>query len=122
MRTLMTVVVLLGVLAMAAVAADPTGKWKSEMPGRDGAPAREQIFTLKAEGEKLTGSISSPMGEAAISEGKINGDEISFAVVRERNGNTFKMLYKGKVEGNELKLVMEMEGRDFKREITAKKM
>ena len=122
MRTLMTVLVLLGILAMAAVAADPTGKWKSEMPGRDGGPAREQIFTLKAEGDKLTGSITSPFGEAAISEGKINGDEISFAVVRERDGNTFKMLYKGKVEGSELKLVMTMEGRDFQREITAKKM
>lgn len=121
MRTLITVVVLLGILAMAAVAADPTGKWKAEMPGRDGQ-TREQIFTLKAEGDKLTGSISSPFGEAAISDGKIAGDEISFAVVRERDGNTFKMLYKGKVEGAELKLVMTMEGRDFQREITAKKM
>lgn len=93
------------------------------MQGRDGQ-TRQTIFTLKADGDKLTGTVSSAMGggEAAISDGKIAGDEISFSVVRERDGNTFKMNYKGKVVGDELKLTMSMEGRDFQREITAKKM
>ncbi len=119
MRTLISFV-LVGLLATVAFAADPTGKWKSEMEGRNGQ-TMTTIFTLKADGGVLTGTVSGRGGETQISEGKIEGDEISFAVVRERNGEQFKMLYKGKVVGDELKLVMTMEGRDFEREITAKK-
>jgi hypothetical protein len=107
-------------LAFTAFAADPTGKWKAEMEGKDGQ-TMTTVFDLKADGEKLTGTVTGRMGETAISDGKITGDDISFAVVRERDGNTFKMLYKGKVVGDELKLTMTMEGRDFSREITAKK-
>lgn len=119
MRTLITIV-LVGLLAAVAFAADPTGKWKAEMEGRDGQ-TMTTIFTLKAEGATLTGTVSGRGGDTAISEGKIEGDEVSFAVVRERNGMQMKSLYKGKVEGDVLKLVMTMEGRDFSREITAKK-
>jgi hypothetical protein len=121
MRTLLTILTLIGLLACCALAADVTGKYKADIPGRDGQ-TREQFFNLKAEGEKLTGTISSQMGETAISDGKISGDEISFNVVRERDGNTMKMIYTGKVAGDEIKFVMQMEGRDMKREFVAKKV
>ncbi len=121
MRTLITIVILIGLLGFAALAADPTGKWKAESPGRDGQ-TMTTIFTLKAEGETLTGTVAGRGPEIAITNGKISGDEISFSVVRERNGEQFKQNYKGKIVGDELKLVMTMEGRDFSREITAKKM
>lgn len=119
MRTLITIV-MVGLLAAVAFAADPTGKWKAEMEG-PGGQTMTTIFTLKAEGSTLTGTVSGRRGDTAISEGKITGDEISFAVVRERDGMQMKSLYKGKVEGDVLKLVMTLEGMDFSREITAKK-
>ena len=46
----------------------------------------------------------------AISEGKINGDDISFVVKIDMGGNKMKMQYKGKVAGDEIKLTMEFQG------------
>lgn len=70
---------------------------------------------LKAEGEKLTGKITSPgrQGgdpvEIEIKDGKIKGDEVSFTVTREVNGNTFKSKYNGKVTADAIKGKMEFE-------------
>lgn len=54
--------------------------------------------------------MSNPMGETEISEGKINGDEISFVVVRTMMNNEIKILYKGKVAGDEIKFTREFQG------------
>ena len=110
------------VLAVSAFAADVTGTWKASQPGRkDGAP-REVTYKLKADGDKLTGSMSG-MGpdDVAITDGKVKGDEISFTVKREFNGNAMVMMYKGKVSGDEIKFSQTTEGRDQAREFTAKR-
>lgn len=120
MRTLFCFALLLCLLAGIALAADPTGKWTAQMPGRDGQ-TMTQTFTFKVDGDKLTGSVTNPRGETQISDGKVNGDEISFAVVRETPNGAMKMLYTGKVGADEIKFTMKMEGRDFSREFTAKK-
>ena len=49
---------------------------------------RKMTLTLKTEGDKLTGTLSSPgrndqANETAISDGKVKGDEVSFSVTRE---------------------------------------
>lgn len=95
-------------LAATAVAADISGKWVAEREGMQGPV--QTTFTFKAEGTKLTGTVSGRMGDTEISEGKINGDEISFVVVRKFGENEMKSLYKGKVAGDEIKLTMEMQG------------
>lgn len=107
------------ILAAAAVAADVAGKWKAEFQTPDGQ-TRSSLFTFKVEGDKLTGTVSSPRGEAPIQEGKISGDEISFVVVREFGGNEVRINYKGKVVGNELKLTVDFGERSF--EMTAKRV
>jgi hypothetical protein len=95
---------LLLVSAMTALAADVTGKWVAQVPGRDGQ-TRETTFNFKAEGDKLTGTMSGFRGqELQITDGKINGDEISFSVVIEFQGEKRTMHYTGKVSGNELRL------------------
>ncbi len=108
-------------LSTAAIAADIDGKWVASMPGRDGN-TMQQTFTLKADGDKLTGSVSGRMGDTQISEGTVKGSDVSFLVVREFNGNTMKMRYTGTVAGDELKMKMTMEGSDRPpREFTAKR-
>jgi hypothetical protein len=62
------------------------------------------------------------MGEGAISEGKADGDNVSFAVVREFNGNQFRINYKGKVSGDEMKISGEVVGMDRTFEMTAKRV
>ena len=109
------------ILALTTVAqaqdkkADPTGTWTWSRPGRDGGPARVSTLKLKADGDKLTGSITSPGfqgGQAqttSIENGKMKGDEISFAVTREFNGNKRTSKYSGKISGDSIKGKMEFE-------------
>ena len=101
---------LLGILSVAAWAADATGKWTAQVPGR-GGNTTEQTFDLKSEGDKLTGKIlGGPGGEAEITEGKVSGDDISFVVKRSFGGNDIKLVFKGKVSGSEIKFTRSIEG------------
>jgi hypothetical protein len=107
------------IVAAAVWAADVTGKWTAQVPGRDGQ-TRETTFNFKVEGEKLTGTMSGPQGgENAISDGKVSGDDISFNVVLSFGGNEMKFNYAGKVAGDEIKFVRTREGSDRKQEFVA---
>lgn len=94
--------------------ATPTGTWSWSTPGRNGGEARKTTLKLKAEGEKLTGTVSMAgrQGQAVeteISDGKVKGDDISFSVTREFNGNKFTAKYSGKVTADTIKGKMETE-------------
>ena len=103
-------IVLIGILATILVwAADVTGKWTAEMQGR-GGQTMTMTMNLKAEGNTLTGTISGRRGETEISDGKVDGNNISFAVVHEFNGNQMKQNFKGKVEGDTIHFTVTMEG------------
>lgn len=121
-KKLFSVTTILLALSVAAMAADVTGKWVSERPGRgDGAPPIRQTFDLKASGNTLTGTVSGGgMGRRGggggtppateISNGKIDGDKVSFEVKRSTPNGEFVQKYEGAVAGDELKLKMNMEG------------
>ncbi len=81
---------------------DVTGTWKSSITNQNGQ-VRESTFKLKAEGEKLTGTISGRQNDTAIEEGRIKGDEITFKVTREFNNNRMVTKYTGKVAGDTIK-------------------
>lgn len=120
------VVVFSAVLALAAIAlvqaAGVDGKWVAQVPGR-GGQTRETTFTFKAEGGKLTGTVSGMQGEVPISDGKVNGDEISFTQSIEFQGNAIKLIYTGKVSGDEMKMTRKRDGGDQPAaEFTAKRV
>jgi len=104
-RKLFVAVALAGLVAVVASAADVDGKWKSEYTTPEGQ-ARTSTYTFKADGDKLTGTVSGRQGDSEITEGKISGDEISFIVVRNFGGEERKIQYKGKVSGDEIKLTV----------------
>jgi hypothetical protein len=110
--------VTLFVSALISFAADVSGKYKTSFTSPDGQ-TREGTMTLKADGEKLTGTVSGRQGDVEISEGKVSGDNVSFVVVRNFGGNEFKMNYKGKVMGDEIKFTIDFGQGSF--EMTAKK-
>jgi len=94
-------------VSMVVAAADVTGKWTAQVPGREGQ-TRQVNFNFKVDGDKLTGTMSGAQGqEIAISDGKVTGDSISFVVTMERGGNTMKQNYTGKVSGNEIQMKRE---------------
>ena len=112
------------VLAAISVAwaADLNGKWVAQVPGQNGQ-TRETTFNFKVEGSKLTGTVSGRQGDNPISDGTIKGDDVSFTVVANFNGNEIKLLYKGKVSGDELKLTRTRAGGDQPgQEVTAKRV
>ena len=129
---------LLGLAAVATARAedkkvDPSGTWTWSTPGRDGGEARKSTLKLKAEGEKVTGSISSPgrqggeARETPIENGKIKGEDVTFDVTREFNGNKVTMKYSGKIAGDTIKGKVETErdgnarSRDWEAKREAKK-
>lgn len=109
-KMLLVGAIMLLALVASAFAADVTGKWVSESQGRQGQGPTQTTYTFKVEGATLTGTVSGRQGDTEISDGKVNGDEISFTVVRKMGEMEMKMLYKGKVAGDEIKFTMEMEG------------
>ncbi|MCX6626662.1 MAG: hypothetical protein NTW28_03405 [Candidatus Solibacter sp.] len=124
-RKLLFVVTILLVASFSLLAADLTGKWVAEQPGRDGGPPRQTTFVFKADGAKLTGTMTgggrggaAPVG-IEISDGKIDGDKVSFTVKRETPNGAMETKYNGTVSGDELKLKFTM--MDQEREITAKR-
>ena len=118
-KRLVLVFSVLLVVAIGALAADVTGKWVAQVPGRSGQ-TRETTFTLKVDGDKLTGSMSGRQGETPISEGKLSGDTVSFVIARERGGETVKETYTGKISGDQIQFKREG-GRGGATEFTAKR-
>ena len=119
LRNLLVCTLLL-IFSTALVAADVSGKWTAQVPGRDGTP-REQVFQLKADGDKLTGTVDSGRGgDAPIAEGKVSGDSVSFTLTREFGGNTIKWTYTGAISGDEIKF-KRTGGQGEPREFTAKR-
>lgn len=117
----MRLVVAMLSLVLAAMGADVSGTWKGSVPGRDGN-TREISFQFKADGGKLTGSMLGPMGnEVDISEGKVDGQDLSFKVVLELNGSAVSLNYTGKLDGDDLKLKMQREGAPRAMEMMLKK-
>ena len=106
-------------LATAVFAADVTGKWTAQVPGR-GGQTMEQTFTFKSSGSELTGTVTGFQGnENPISNGKVDGDNISFDVKVSFGGNEIVQKYSGAVSGSEIKF--KREGGRGPIEFTAKK-
>jgi hypothetical protein len=86
---------------------DPTGTWTWTNPGRNGNPGPQFSLKLKADGTNLTGTITLPPRggngdptDIDISNGKIDGDHISFEVVRETQNGSVTNKYDGKISGD----------------------
>lgn len=114
-----------GMIALAALtlwvsfAADIDGKWTGQVEGRNGP--QTQTLMLKADGNMLTGSVEGGRGRSVeISNGTIDGNNVSFTVVREFRDNKITQQFKGSISGGELKLTVSG-GRGEPREITYKK-
>ncbi len=89
----------IGILALAAQAADIAGPWQAEFESPRGVQKYE--FTFQTDGGKLTGKAVSQLGdrkrEAELLEGTVAGDTLSFVEVLNFQGNEVRIRYTGKV-------------------------
>lgn len=121
-----TIVLYAGVVA----AADINGKWTAPATSPSGSPMGDRVFTFKADGNKLTGTVITQQtvnatfevegkpkmvgklttqsgSPAEISDGKISGDEISFVTVMKMGPMEMKTVYSGKISGDEINVTAE---------------
>lgn len=81
-RAVLALVMTIG-MAASAFAADVTGKWVGNVETPNGP--LELTYDFKAEGETLTGTVSSPMGSVALDKGKVAGAVLTYEVSFEGN-------------------------------------
>jgi hypothetical protein len=62
---------------LTVFAENVSGTWKGSYPGRDGQ-TRESTIVLKADGEKLTGTVAGGRGESEIKDGTIKAATLLF--------------------------------------------
>jgi hypothetical protein len=94
-----------GAVTSVLFAADISGKWagKSEQ-------GPEWVFNFKADGSKVTGTMEGADGkERPINDGKLEGENLSFSVDSEWQGQAIKLLMKGKVSGEKIELRVDTE-------------
>ena len=85
-------------MSVAALAADPNGNWKwtVEFNGQ----SFDSAAKIEVKDGKLTGTLTSPMGEIPITDGTFKEGVVTFTLTRERDGNKFVIKYQGKLEGD----------------------
>lgn len=121
-----TIVLYAGVVA----AADINGQWTAPATSPSGSPMGDRVFTFKADGNNLTGTVVTQRTVDAIfeveggpkmvgklttqsgspteiSDGKISGDGISFETVSNMGPTEIKTVYSGKIAGDEINLTAE---------------
>jgi hypothetical protein len=102
MKKLGTALLLVALGSVSALAADFNGKWTGDVPGRNGN-TQTLTFSFHVDGAALTGKVTSPRGDVDISNGKVDGDSISFDQVLNFNGNSVTIGYKGVADGDTIK-------------------
>ena len=102
--------VILLVLLASAWAADVTGKWIAKGSTQQGDFQITLVFSV--DGTKVTGTLDNSQmpGAIAINEGKLNGDEISFFILRKMGESEMKVVWKGKIAGDEIRFTRGVEG------------
>ncbi len=102
--------------AASALAADITGKWNATMDAGGGS-----VFTFKADGAAITGSMADPDGKERPLRGTLDGDQISFTVDSEWQGSPVKLVAKGTVKGDEMTFTLGTESGEWSTNVTAKR-
>ena len=93
-------------LAASLWAVDISGKWTMQAQGAD------ITLNLKADGAKVTGTLENSQmpGAVDIKDGKIDGDNVSFTIIRKMGEMEIKIMWKGKIAGDDIKFTREAAG------------
>ena len=105
------------VLALAAFcivgglahAGDVSGTWTASFDTQVGK--QEYTYTLKVEGAALTGTAKSNLiGDSTLSDGKVDGNKISFVEKGTYQGMPLQFNYTGELAGDEIHFKRELMG------------
>ena len=101
--------------------ADISGTWKAEFDTQIGE--QKYTYTLKQDGDKLTGKATLEIGEtkneSELTEGKVEGDTVTFVELLNFRDNQLEIRYTGKIAGKTIQFIREV-GDVAKEELEAK--
>ena len=64
----------------------------------------ERTFAFKQDGSKVTGETTNSFtGKSTITDGKVEGDTVTFTITANLGGQEMKLNYKGKIGTGEIK-------------------
>jgi len=90
-------------------AADLSGTWTASFDTQVGT--QNYTFTFEVDGDTLTGAAKSNlMGDSTLSEGKIDGDKITFVERGTYQGMELTFVYSGEIVGDEIRFKRELMG------------
>ncbi len=96
----LSVVLVTMLIAIPVFAADISGRWKGPMQS-----GGDSIFELKSEKDVVSGNMIGRDGrQYPISDGKLDGDNVSMKVAFEWQGQPVTLIVTGKVAAEEMKL------------------
>ena len=109
MKRILGVTFILIVLALSVAAARPrafqsasvVGSWDVTIDSPQGQ--RTVLMVIKKDGEKFTGAMKSPQGERPLDSVAVKGDEITFVMTRQVQGQDMVITYKGKIAKDSMK-------------------
>ena len=95
----------------AAAQAGADGVWKARYTTTE-KRSHEFTLTIKTSDGAISGTVSSPRGSAPITKGTISGADVAFTVTRRANYDEIDVTFTGTIEGDVMKLKMQVAGRD----------
>ena len=95
--------------AGASFAADLTGIWVGQLPGRFPGDVQDLAFRLEQKGGTLAGKQYGDSESRAISEGRIDGQKVGFVITNEMSGGKTKLVFTGEVKDGEIELTRRRE-------------
>jgi hypothetical protein len=97
------------VVAGLAWAADVSGTWTASFDTQVGK--QTYTYTLKVEGAALSGTAKSNLvGDSTLSDGKVDGNKISFVEKGTYQGMPLEFTYTGELVGDEIRFKRELMG------------
>jgi hypothetical protein len=106
--------------AEATTAIDITGTWKGAFDFQ--GTSVPLVFHLTSAGGAVTGTIEGlPNTPTDLQDGKIDGDTVMFWINSDYQGQTYKVIYKGKVSGDQIVFTLGTEDGSWSTQMTAMK-
>jgi hypothetical protein len=90
---------MIALFSLTLFAAGYNGAWKAQVEMQGGKS--EILFTLVSDGDKLTGTMKSDMGEFPLQNGSVEGLDVFFTVNVNHDGNEVKATFRGHMFGND---------------------
>ena len=108
-KILRSLVLAFSVVTGIAFAADVSGTWTASFDTQVGK--QEYTYTLKVDGGVVTGTAKSNLiGDSTLSDGKIDGNKISFVEKGNYQGMPVQFNYTGEIAGDEIRFKRELMG------------